>query len=219
MAQVIAVTDAIKSLADVELRLNLRRNDQPTFFHEWRSPLPDLSPAETNDLAQLHRRLLYHRADGELLEGAVILLVVSPLLELAGFYDPPFKIKAETTIELTIDDGEEILRGRIDVLILQNRLWVAVLESKKTTISARSALPQALAYMMSRPKIDQPLFGILTNGDDIVFVKLTQQPTPQYPTPQYQLSRSFSLYTLPSELHLALQTLKHLGQVAIGEAV
>ncbi len=214
MAQVIAVTDAIKSLADVELRLNLRRNDQITFFHEWRSPLPDLSPAETDDLAQLHRRLLYHRADGELLEGAVILLVVSPLLELAGFYDPPFKIKAETTIELTIDDGEEILRGHIDVLILQNRLWVAVLESKKTTISVRSALPQALAYIMSRPKSDQPLFGILTNGDDIVFVKLTQQPTPQY-----QLSRSFSLYTLPSELHLALQTLKHLGQVAIGAVV
>jgi hypothetical protein len=211
MVQVIAVTDAIKSLADAETRLNLQRNDQPTFFPEWQSPLPALNPAEIADLSQLHRRLLYHRADGELLEGAVVL--VSPLLELAGFYDPPFKIKAETTIELAIDDGEEVLRGRIDVLVLQNRLWVAVLESKKSTISARSALPQALAYMMSRPAIDQPLFGILTNGDDIVFVKLTSQPTPQY-----QLSRAFSLYTLPSELHLALQILKHLGQVAIGAA-
>jgi Type I restriction enzyme R protein N terminus (HSDR_N) len=213
MAQVIAVTDAIKSLADAETRLNLQRNDQPTFFPEWQSPLPALNPTEIADLSQLHRRLLYHRADGELLEGAVVLLVVSPLLELAGFYDPPFKIKAETTIELTIDDGEEVLRGRIDVLVLQNRLWIAVLESKKTTISARSALPQALAYMMSRPESEQPLFGILTNGDDILFVKLTTQPTPQY-----QLSRAFSLYTLPSELQLALQMLKHLGQVAIGAA-
>jgi Type I restriction enzyme R protein N terminus (HSDR_N) len=211
MVQVIAVTDAIKSLADAETRLNLQRNDQATFFPEWQSPLPALNPAEIADLSQLHRRLLYHRADGELLEGAVVL--VSPLLELAGFYDPPFKIKAETTIELAIDDGEEVLRRRIDVLVLQNRLWVAVLESKKSTISARSALPQALAYMMSRPAIDQPLFGILTNGDDILFVKLTSQPTPQY-----QLSRAFSLYTLPSELHLALQILKHLGQVAIGAA-
>jgi hypothetical protein len=212
MATVIAVTDAIKSLADAEARLNLRRNDQPHFFDEWQSPLPPLTVPELADLAQLHRRLLYHRADGELLEGAVVLLVVSPLLELAGFYDPPFKIKAETTIELAIDDGEEVLRGRIDVLVLQNRLWVAVLESKKTMISARSALPQALAYMMSRPESDQPLFGILTNGDEIVFVKLTTQPTPQY-----QLSRAFSLYTLPSELQLALQTLKQLGQVVIGD--
>jgi Type I restriction enzyme R protein N terminus (HSDR_N) len=211
MATVIAVTDAIKSLADAEARLNLRRNDQPHFFDEWQSPLPPLIAPELADLAQLHRRLLYHRADGELLEGAVVLLVVSPLLELAGFYDPPFKIKAETTIELAIDDGEEVLRGRIDVLVLQNRLWVAVLESKKTMISARSALPQALAYMMSRPESDQPLFGILTNGDEIVFVKLTTQPTRQY-----QLSRAFSLYTLPSELELALQTLKQLGQVVIG---
>jgi Type I restriction enzyme R protein N terminus (HSDR_N) len=197
----------------------LRRNDQPHFFDEWQSPLPPLTAPELADLAQLHRRLLYHRADGELLEGAVVLLVVSPLLELAGFYDPPFKIKAETTIELAIDDGEEVLRGRIDVLVLQNRLWVAVLESKKTMISARwsptdrrsSALPQALAYMMSRPESDQPLFGILTNGDEIVFVKLTTQPTRQY-----QLSRAFSLYTLPSELEPALQTLKQLGQVVIG---
>lgn len=69
MAQVIAVTDAIKSLADVELRMNLRRNDQITFFHEWRSPLPDLSPAETDDLAQLHRRLLYHRTDASCWKG------------------------------------------------------------------------------------------------------------------------------------------------------
>jgi Type I restriction enzyme R protein N terminus (HSDR_N) len=181
--------------------------------------LPPLTAPELVDLAQLHRRLLYHRADGELLEGAVVLLVVSPLLELAGFYDPPFKIKAETTIELAIDDGEEVLRGRIDVLVLQNRLWVAVLESKKTMISARwsptdrrsSVLLQALAYMMSRLESDQPLFGILTNGDEIVFVKLTTQPTRQY-----QLSRAVSLYTLPSELQLALQTLKQLGQVVIG---
>jgi hypothetical protein len=32
-------------------------------------------------------------------------------------------------------DGEETLRGRIDVLILHNQLWVMVLESKKTMIS------------------------------------------------------------------------------------
>jgi hypothetical protein len=69
MVQVIAVTDAIKSLADAETRLNLQRNDQATFFPEWQSPLPALNPAEIADLSQLHRRLLYHRADGELLEG------------------------------------------------------------------------------------------------------------------------------------------------------
>jgi hypothetical protein len=142
-----------------------------------------------------------------LLEGAVTLLVASPLLELAGFYDPPFRMKAEAAIEIAIDDGEETLRGRIEILILQNQLWVIVLESKKTRISTRSALPQALAYMMANPDLDKPRFGMLTNGDDVLFVKLRAQPTPEY-----GLSRAFSIYTVPSELRSAFQVLKHLGQ-------
>ncbi|CDN17280.1 hypothetical protein RintRC_2241 [Richelia intracellularis] len=47
-----------------------------------------------------------------------MLLLVSSLLALAGFYDPLFRIKAEETVNLVMDDGEEILRGRIDVLVL-----------------------------------------------------------------------------------------------------
>jgi len=207
MAKVIAVTEAIKSLAEAESKLNLHRSDDEAFFTEWQTQLPNLSDSEQTALDTLRRRLLYHRADGELLEGAVTLLVVSPLLELAGFYDPPFKMKAEAAIEITLDDGEETLRGRIDVLILQNQLWVMVLESKKTMISTRSALPQALAYMMANPDLDKPRFGILTNGDDVLFVKLLAQPIPQY-----ALSRAFSIYTVASELRSAFQVLKHLGQ-------
>lgn len=207
MAKVVAVTEAIKSLAEAESRLNLSRAEDETFFTEWQTQLPSLSDSEQTALDTVRRRLLYHRADRELLEGAVTLLVVSPLLELAGFYDPPFKMKAEAAIEIAINDGEETLRGRIDVLILQNQLWVMVLESKKTMISTRSALPQALAYMMANPDLDKPRFGMLTNGDDVLFVKLLAQPTPQY-----GLSRAFSIYTIASELSSAFQVLKHLGQ-------
>lgn len=207
MAKVIAVTEAIKSLAEAESRLNLSRTEDEAFFTEWQAQLPSPSDSEQTALDTLRRRLLYHRADGELLEGAVTLLVASPLLELAGFYDPPFRMKAEAAIEIAIDDGEETLRGRIEILILQNQLWVIVLESKKTRISTRSALPQALAYMMANPDLDKPRFGMLTNGDDVLFVKLRAQPTPEY-----GLSRAFSIYTVPSELRSAFQVLKHLGQ-------
>ena len=207
MAKVIAVTEAIKSLAEAESRLNLSRTENEAFFAEWQVELPSLSDAEHTGLDRLRRRLLYHRADGELLEGAVTLLVASPLLEMAGFYDPPFRMKAEAAIEIAIDDGEETLRGRIDILILQNQLWVMVVECKKTTISTRSALPQALVYMMANPDRDKPRFGMLTNGDDVLFVKLMAQPTPEY-----GLSRAFSIYTVPSELRSAFQVLKHLGQ-------
>lgn len=207
MAKFVPVTEAIKSLAEAESKLNLSRTEDEAFFTEWQTELPNLSDSEQTALDTLRRRLLYHRADGELLEGAVTLLVASPLLELAGFYDPPFKMKAEAAIEIAIDDGEETLRGRIDILILQHHLWVMVLESKKTMISVRSALPQALAYMMANPDLDKPRFGVLTNGDDVLFVKLLAQPIPQY-----ALSRAFSIYTVASELRSAFKVLKHLGQ-------
>lgn len=207
MAKFVAVTEAIRSLAEAESRLNLSRTEDEAFFTEWQTELPNLSDAEQSILDTLQRRLSYHRSEGELLEGAVTLLVVSPLLELAGFYDPPFRMKAEAAIEIAVDDGEETLRGRIDVLILQNQLWVMVVESKKTTISTRSALSQALAYMMANPNLEKPRFGMLTNGDDVLFVKILAQPTPQY-----ALSRAFSIYTVASELRSAFQILKYLGQ-------
>lgn len=207
MAKFVAVTEAIKSLGEAESRLNLSRTEDEAFFTEWQTELPNLSDAEQSILDTLQRRLSYHRSEGELLEGAVTLLVVSPLLELAGFYDPPFRMKAEAAIEIAVDDGEETLRGRIDVLILQNQLWVMVVESKKTTISTRSALSQALAYMMANPNLEKPRFGMLTNGDDVLFVKILAQPTPQY-----ALSRAFSIYTVASELRSAFQILKYLGQ-------
>jgi hypothetical protein len=187
--------------------LNLSRTEDEAFFTEWQAQLPSPSDSEQTALDTLRRRLLYHRADGELLEGAVTLLVASPLLELAGFYDRPLRMKAEAAIEIAIDDGEETLRRLIDILILPNQLWVIVLESKKTRISTRSALPKALAYMMANPDLDKPRFGMLTNGDDVLFVKLMAQPTPEY-----GLSRAFSIYTVRSELRSAFQVLKHLGQ-------
>lgn len=207
MAKVIAITDAFKTLTAVEARFGVSRSDRADFFPEWREVLPALSTAELERLRLLRQRLLYHRADGDLLEGAVMLLVTSPLLELAGFYDAPFKLKAEAAVEVTVDDGEEVLRGQIDALILQQNFWVLVLEAKKTTISTRSALPQALAYMLANTQAEQPTFGLMTNGDDVLFVKLTYQPDKCY-----SLSRTFSLYTLPEELQMVLQILKRISQ-------
>ncbi|MBD2462293.1 type I restriction enzyme HsdR N-terminal domain-containing protein [Oscillatoria sp. FACHB-1407] len=211
MARIIAVTDAVKSLSEVEARFGLRRAEDEQFFNEWQQDLPELNDAERSKLQILRQRLLYHRAEGDLLEGSVMLLVASPLLELPGFYDPPFRMQAEAGIEVTVADGQEILRGRIDVLIMQRQFWTLVLESKKTTISTRSALPQALAYMMATPDPEKAQFGMLTNGDDVLFIKLVLQPEKQY-----SLSRVFSLYTLTQEWQAALQVLKKLATLISG---
>ncbi|NER83323.1 MAG: type I restriction endonuclease subunit R [Leptolyngbya sp. SIO1D8] len=210
-AKVIAITEAFKTLAEVEARFELSHREDAAFFPEWRESLPSLSASEQDRLRVIRQRLLYHRADGDLLEGPVMLLAASPLLELAEFYDPPFRLRAEAAVEISVDDGEEVLRGRIDALILQQNFWALVLEAKKTTISARSALPQALAYMMANTQAEFPTFGVMTNEmtneDDVLFVKLSTRPRNQY-----GLSRVFSLYTLPEETQSVLQILKQIGR-------
>ncbi len=210
MAKVVAVTEAIKSLADVESRFGLSRSLDSDFFPEWRKDLPALNSSQQAAVETMWNRLNYQRSQGDLLEGAVTLLAASPLLEIAGFYDPPFRLKAEAAVELSIDDGEETLRGRIDVLIIQNALWIMVLESKKTTISVRSALPQTLAYLMAAPTSSGPLFGMLTNGDDVLFVKVVRGKDRQY-----GLSRVFSLYAVPEDGGEVIRLLKDLGQTAM----
>ncbi|RAM52916.1 MAG: type I restriction endonuclease subunit R [Hapalosiphonaceae cyanobacterium JJU2] len=209
MTQTKAITEAITSLADAENRFGFVRIEDERFFSEWCEELSPLTEADTENLNTLRRRYLYHRTGGNLLEGTVMLLLVSPLLALAGFYDPPFRIKAEESVDVVVDDGEEILRGRIDVLVLQDRFWVMVLESKKTTLSVWSAVPQALAYLIANPNPTLPVFGMVTNGDDILFIKMVQGDTPQY-----NLSRVFAPFTSTKELYIVLQILKRFGQIA-----
>jgi hypothetical protein len=215
----VAITEAIKTLAEAERRFGLSKTEDETFFLEWQSDLPALSEAEQRDLDGLRKRYLYQRSEGQLLEGTVTLLLASPLLAIAGFYDPPFKVRAEESIRLTLTDSEEVLQGRIDVLVLKNQLWVVVLESKKMALSAWAALPQTLAYLMANPQPERPSFGMVTNGDDILFVKLVQQSVVETVVKKsssaphlYALSRVFAPFTSPRELYSTLQILKRMGQ-------
>jgi hypothetical protein len=110
-------------------------------FWEWQMTLPNLSDQEKAALDELRQRYLYQRSEGQLLEGMVTLLMAPPLLAVIGFYDPPFRVRTEESVLLTLDDGEEILQGQIDVLVLSSQLWVVVLESKKTALSVWAVLP------------------------------------------------------------------------------
>ncbi|GAB4373398.1 MAG: hypothetical protein Kow00121_16610 [Elainellaceae cyanobacterium] len=209
----IAITEAITMIAEAERKFKLLRTEDETFFLEWQTPLPELSDGERLALDEARRRYLYQRSQGQLLEGTVTLLLASPLLAIAGFYDPPFRVRAEESVQLTLEDGEEVLQGRIDVLVLLNQFWVVVLESKKTALSVWTALPQTLAYLMTNPQPEQLSFGMVTNGDEILFVKLVQQEQRLY-----GLSRVFAPFSSDRELCNALQILKQIGR-AIEESV
>ncbi|MEB3342857.1 hypothetical protein [Okeania sp.] len=53
-----------------------------------------------------------------MVEDIVKMVVVSPLLDLAGFDLPPFYTNAESSIEIEDRDKELIIRGIIYVLVL-----------------------------------------------------------------------------------------------------
>ena len=200
----VTISETITTIAEAEKRFNLYRSPSNNFFTEWTSSLPKISDRDQTDIDTLWNRDIYHRSGGHLLENTVMLLLVSPLLTIAGFYDPPFRIKAEESFRITVSNSEKTLQGRIDLLILCDRLWVIVLESKKTMLSVWCAVPQALSYAMANPEKDRPLFAMLTNGDDILFIKIQDK--------QYAFSRIFSPFSSKIDLENSLQILCQINQ-------
>jgi Type I restriction enzyme R protein N terminus (HSDR_N) len=208
MVQTIGIRKAITNLNEAHKKLNLNQNNEPNFFTEWFENLPELNKSEKKSLDRLKNRYLYYSADGAITEGTVNIIILSPLLELIGLCDPPYKIRSEklVTIEIENAPGEEetILEGFIDALVVQNKLWIILIESKRYGFSVMQALPQTLAYMSANPNLESPTFGIITNGEDYIFVKLNQQK-------QYALSNKFTLANpLKNELYEVTQIIKQI---------
>lgn len=207
MVQLLAVTDFITSLAEAERVYNIAAS--PNFtdaFSEWFTELEALQPDEKDRLDLIKRRYLYHRQHGHLLENAVNFLVISPLLELAGFYDPPFLLKSETSVRFeSADENNRIYQGRIDALVVNESLWVVLVESKRTSFNVTTALPQALAYMASNAQ-QSPTFGLVSNGEYSIFIKLDDG--------RYAFSDDFSLNRRQNQLWDVLQILNRLKTLA-----
>jgi hypothetical protein len=204
MAQTLAISKAMTTMEQVQSRFPIVYATDPDFFTEWKRDLPDLSDLDRSQLAHIQGRFIEHRNRASLPEGTVDKLMISPLLDLAGLYDSRFTIKTEATVEIVLEDRGEILQGRIDTLILNEQLWILVIEAKNSTFALSIALPQLLTYMLSQARQGQPLFGLVTNGEEFRFVKLQQD--------EFDLSDIFSV--LPpsrSQLPIALQVLKSLA--------
>jgi len=196
MIQAIVAKDV--TLKELKQNFGIQITQDPTFFPEWLDSFAALSEEDRHLLDRVKANFLEL-----MLENTVKMVVVAPLLDLAGFYHKPFRIETETSVALEMRDEGTIIRGRIDVLVLKNRLWLLVIESKRSDFAVTRAIPQALAYMLSNSETMQPTFGIITNGNDFLFLKTSQH--------EYANSRLFSLVNPDNELYSVLQLLKHLG--------
>ncbi len=195
-------------LAYLEERFSLQLAEDEAFFTEWFENLPEIKDLEKQDLDRIKLNFLRLVKRPPLSEETVKLVVLSPLLNLAGFYDEPFYMRGEESIRISAEDEGEIIRGRINVLVIQEQFWLLVIESKRSSFSLLEAVPQALVYMLANPNQDKPTFGLVTNGSDFIFVKLTKENQPKYAT-----SDQFTLLKRQSELYQVLSVLKNLSQI------
>jgi hypothetical protein len=210
MTQFLAISKRIISMGQLKQRFPLVQAENDQFFNEWRQDLPELTEDEKITLDKYYHRYLRHREQGELSEGTVKLLLVFPLLELAGFYDEPFFITTEPPVEIVVEDQDEVLRGRIDTLVVQRDFWVLMVESKRS-ITFSAAIPQALTYMLANPHPDRPVYGMATDGDLFMFIKLLSQNPPQY-----DFSEPLSLFVpRHNKLYEILRVLKRLAQMMV----
>ena len=196
------------TLYDLEQMFHLHLVTDPTFFHEWQSDLPSLTIAEQERLQRV--RAAYANLDRRsLLENTVKMAIVAPLLDLAGFFLPPFYVDTETPVKIVAEDAGKQLRGRMDVLVLMEQIWVLIIEAKRAEFSLKVGIPQVLAYMLAKPPSDRPLYGLVTNGSSFVFLKLVAGNQPRYAK-----SKEFIL-DQDEGLTLTLQIMKRLAREAI----
>jgi len=194
------------TLYDLEKKFSLQQTADRQFFNEWQEPLPTVTDLEKQRLERVKEQY-FHLSSRPILEEMVKMVIVSPLLDLAGFYNSPFYSVSEKSIKLSVKDEQVTVRGKIDVLVLQDQLWVLVIESKRSGLSLEPGIPQALTYMLASPQYQRPLYGMVTNGSNFIFLKLTHSTTSSYAlSEEFTLRRTGDLFTV-------VQVLKRFAEI------
>ena len=191
-------------LYDLKAKFGLQKAQDEAFFLEWSAGLPEVTETERSTLDRIKQNYLY-LLEYPVMESIVKMVVLSPLLDIAGFYEPPFRVDGETNIAVSAEDEGETIRGSIDILVIQGQLWVTVIEAKNSEFSVTKAIPQALAYMLAAPNAEKPVFGAVLNGSEFLFLKLVREEVPRYAT-----SDLFSMLNRGNDLYSVVSILKQL---------
>jgi hypothetical protein len=196
------------TLEQLILLYGLELVDSEEFFREWQDDLPELLNSEKQLLDQIKAGYINLRNYPPLLENTVNTIVLSPLLFIGKFYLPPFHLKLEKSIEIETQDQQTIIKGRIDFLLLNQKFWLTVVESKQVAYCVEAGLDQILAYMLAAPQSQDVVFGMITSGGSFMFIKLLKGNHP----PRYATSDIFDIRNRGNELYDVLRILKRMSQ-------
>ncbi|MFM7423612.1 MAG: restriction endonuclease subunit R [Elainella sp.] len=196
------------TLRDLIDQFQLQLVEDDRFFFEWQEGLPSLTELEMQELDKIRAGYSNLRSHSPVLERGVQLAVLSPMLFLANFYLPPFQIRTEQSTEIAVTDGETVIRGQLDILLLKEGFWLMAIESKEFALSPEAGIAQLLAYMLAAPIRERPLFGLITSGRTFQFIKLIAGDRPQY-----AMSDDFGILNRVNGLYHAFRIMKRIGQL------
>lgn len=200
------------NLGQLETKFKIQLIEDEQFFREWQDDLPEINREDKQKLDRVKASYSYLLKYPPILENSVKMVVLSPLLDLAGFYLPPLRIRSEESIRISAEDEGTIVQGKIDVLVVYDRFWIVIIESKNAGFSLEVGRLQLLAYMLANPNSQQPTYGLIMNGVSFRFLKLVKS---EYS--QYSVSRVFDLFNPGNDLYEVLKILKRLARLYIPE--
>ena len=207
-----AVTRSIAA-EKVDLRFliehfNLKYVQDLSFFPEWQDDLPIVTPREKEDLDLIKQGYLNLLEYPPLLESAVQVSVLGPMLFLGRFFVPPFHVRGENSVKIETEDHGVKITGKLDILILRENFWVMAIESKRSEFSLEAGRAQILSYLLANPDIDRPSYGLVTSGGSFTFLKLVHGEINHY-----SLSRIFEVVNPGNELYEVFSIMRKIANL------
>lgn len=190
-------------------QFSLKVTRETSFFPEWRENLPEISEGDRMVLDRVQAGFWNSVEYPPFSEKLIQISVLGPLLLLAGFYEPPFHIQAEKSVEISApDENGSIVRGRIDILVPKEQVWALVIKAKDAEFSIEAGVSQLLNFMLANPVTDKPSYGLIASGGSFIFVKLLKGQTNNY-----GFSKIYEIRNPVNDLYEVLQVLKKIANL------
>ncbi len=137
--------------------------------------------------------------------GALLLLALSPLFKLAGYYSESYEVNTQRCVQISSPLADVELKGQVPLVVQQGEAWVVAIATGK---SPAAKLPSLMAWLLARPE-DQPLgWGLMTNGLEFQAIAIEGQMVEVSP-----------LWHVGRDLHQVALLLKALGRPLQGSLV